>query len=158
MFAGQVKIVSHSSCRTSTVLKYFCPLVCCCRDWRYPVNLLMQWYWKEQSEYTKCMFLHLRNKQNNSAACPHKGCYECITIRGLEPLNGYYGKQWRPRWNAIQVCCVALPHDATSLSAVCDCDIFLIILTIFALFAKRKSIFRERYKILGIISLSPFNI
>ena len=21
-------------------------------------------------------------------------------------------------------CCVALPHDATGLSAVCDCDIF----------------------------------
>ena len=27
MFAGQVKIVSHSSCRTSAILKYFCPLV-----------------------------------------------------------------------------------------------------------------------------------
>ena len=26
VFAGQVKIVSHSSCRTSTILKYFCPL------------------------------------------------------------------------------------------------------------------------------------
>ena len=26
MFAGQVKIVNHSSCRTSTKLKYFCPL------------------------------------------------------------------------------------------------------------------------------------
>ena len=27
MFAGQVKIVSHLSCRTSTILKYFCPLI-----------------------------------------------------------------------------------------------------------------------------------
>ena len=27
VFAGQVKIVCHSSCRTSTILKYFCPLV-----------------------------------------------------------------------------------------------------------------------------------
>ena len=26
MFAGRVKIVSHSSCRASTKLKYFCPL------------------------------------------------------------------------------------------------------------------------------------
>ena len=26
MFAGRVKIVSHSSCRTSAILKYFCPL------------------------------------------------------------------------------------------------------------------------------------
>ena len=27
MFAGRVKIVSHSSCRTSAILKYFCPLI-----------------------------------------------------------------------------------------------------------------------------------
>ena len=26
MFAGRVKIVSHSSCRASAILKYFCPL------------------------------------------------------------------------------------------------------------------------------------
>ena len=26
VFAGRVKIVSHSSCRTSATLKYFCPL------------------------------------------------------------------------------------------------------------------------------------
>ena len=26
VFAGQMKIVSHSSCRTSAILKYFCPL------------------------------------------------------------------------------------------------------------------------------------
>ena len=26
MFAGQVKIVSHSSYRTTAILKYFCPL------------------------------------------------------------------------------------------------------------------------------------
>ena len=26
VFAGQVKIVSHSSCRTSAILNYFCPL------------------------------------------------------------------------------------------------------------------------------------
>ena len=26
MFEGRVKIVSHSSCRTSALLKYFCPL------------------------------------------------------------------------------------------------------------------------------------
>ena len=26
MFAGQVRIVSHSSCRTSAILKYFFPL------------------------------------------------------------------------------------------------------------------------------------
>ena len=25
VFAGQVKIISHSSCRTSAILKYFCP-------------------------------------------------------------------------------------------------------------------------------------
>ena len=25
VFAGRVKIVSHSSCRTSAILKYFCP-------------------------------------------------------------------------------------------------------------------------------------
>ena len=25
-FAGQVKVVSHSSCRTSAIFKYFCPL------------------------------------------------------------------------------------------------------------------------------------
>ena len=28
VFAGRVKIVSHSSCRTSAILKYFCPLTC----------------------------------------------------------------------------------------------------------------------------------
>ena len=27
-FAGRVKVVSHSSCRTSAILKYFCPLLC----------------------------------------------------------------------------------------------------------------------------------
>ena len=27
VFAGQVKIVSHSSCRTSVILKYFCPWI-----------------------------------------------------------------------------------------------------------------------------------
>ena len=27
VFAGRVKIVSHSSCRTSIILKYFCPLL-----------------------------------------------------------------------------------------------------------------------------------
>ena len=26
MFVGQVKIVCHSSCRTSAILKHFCPL------------------------------------------------------------------------------------------------------------------------------------
>ena len=26
MFVGQVKILSYSSCRTSAILKYFCPL------------------------------------------------------------------------------------------------------------------------------------
>ena len=26
MFVGQVNIVCHSSCRTSAILKYFCPL------------------------------------------------------------------------------------------------------------------------------------
>ena len=26
VFAGQVKILSHSSCKTSAKLKYFCPL------------------------------------------------------------------------------------------------------------------------------------
>ena len=26
MFAGRVKVVSHSSCRTSAIFKYFCPL------------------------------------------------------------------------------------------------------------------------------------
>ena len=26
VFAGRVKIVSHSSCRTSAIFKYFCPL------------------------------------------------------------------------------------------------------------------------------------
>ena len=26
MFAGRVRIVSHLSCRTSAILKYFCPL------------------------------------------------------------------------------------------------------------------------------------
>ena len=25
-FAGRVKVVSHSSCRTSAIFKYFCPL------------------------------------------------------------------------------------------------------------------------------------
>ena len=28
-FAGRVKVVSHLSCRTSAILKYFCPLVTC---------------------------------------------------------------------------------------------------------------------------------
>ena len=27
VFVGQVKIVGHSSCRTSAILEYFCPLV-----------------------------------------------------------------------------------------------------------------------------------
>ena len=31
VFAGRVKIVSHSSCRTSAILKYFGPLVVSCR-------------------------------------------------------------------------------------------------------------------------------
>ena len=26
VFAGQVKVVNHSSCRTSAIFKYFCPL------------------------------------------------------------------------------------------------------------------------------------
>ena len=26
MFAGRMKVVSHSSCRTSAIFKYFCPL------------------------------------------------------------------------------------------------------------------------------------
>ena len=30
VFAGQVKILSHSSCRTSAIEKYFCPLVLFC--------------------------------------------------------------------------------------------------------------------------------
>ena len=33
VFEGRVKIVSHSSCRTSAILKYFCPLICCWRFW-----------------------------------------------------------------------------------------------------------------------------
>ena len=28
VFAGRVKIVSHSSCRISAILRYFCPLIC----------------------------------------------------------------------------------------------------------------------------------
>ena len=28
VFAVRVKIVSHSSCRTSSIFKYFCPLLC----------------------------------------------------------------------------------------------------------------------------------
>ena len=28
VFVGRVKAVSHSSCRTSAILKYFCPLPC----------------------------------------------------------------------------------------------------------------------------------
>ena len=28
VFAGQVKIINHSPCRTSAILKYFCPLDC----------------------------------------------------------------------------------------------------------------------------------
>ena len=27
VFAGRVKIVGHSSCRTSAIFKYFCPLI-----------------------------------------------------------------------------------------------------------------------------------
>ena len=27
-FAGRVKVESHSSCRTSAIFKYFCPLHC----------------------------------------------------------------------------------------------------------------------------------
>ena len=30
VFAGQVKTLSHSSCRTSAILKYFCPLYGSC--------------------------------------------------------------------------------------------------------------------------------
>ena len=30
VFAGQVKILSHSSCRTSAILKYFCPFIVLC--------------------------------------------------------------------------------------------------------------------------------
>ena len=26
-FAGRVKVVGHSSCRTSAIFKYFCPLI-----------------------------------------------------------------------------------------------------------------------------------
>ena len=36
VFAGWVKIVSHSSCRTSAILKYFCPLI---SIWSYPLSL-----------------------------------------------------------------------------------------------------------------------
>ena len=42
MFAGRVKIVSHSSCRTSAVLKYFCPLSS------------VLFYFREQLEETIC--------------------------------------------------------------------------------------------------------
>ena len=32
MFSGRVKIVSHTICRTSAILKYFCPLyLCACK-------------------------------------------------------------------------------------------------------------------------------
>ena len=32
-----------------------------------------------------------------------------LTHRNLKPLNGYFGKQWRPRWNEMQ-------HNASALS------------------------------------------
>ena len=43
VFAGWVKIVSHSSCRTSVILKYFCPL--------YSYLLSVSW----KSTFTKTM-------------------------------------------------------------------------------------------------------
>ena len=45
VFAGRVKIVSHSACRTSAILKYFCPLEKCvvkCTD--HP-NMTIAVYW-----------------------------------------------------------------------------------------------------------------
>ena len=36
----------------------------------------------------------------------------------------YVGHQWKGQvWNTAYDCCVALHHDATGLSAVCDCGI-----------------------------------
>ena len=37
-FAGRVKVVSHSSCRTSAIFKYFCPLYIVYNDM---ANLIM---------------------------------------------------------------------------------------------------------------------
>ena len=43
MFAGRVKILSHSSCRASAILKYFCPLVGCEDHW----DIIYHGSWKQ---------------------------------------------------------------------------------------------------------------
>ena len=50
VFAGQVKIVSHSSCRTSAILKYFCPLL-----WPLSIGHSHQTWAAAKVQYIKLM-------------------------------------------------------------------------------------------------------
>ena len=49
VFAGRVKIASHFSCRTSAILKYFCPLYV--QKFAYIINLL---YFFFDTGFKKC--------------------------------------------------------------------------------------------------------
>ena len=44
-FAGRVKVVSHSSCRTSAIFKYFCPL----QSMSYEICAELHWFHYETS-------------------------------------------------------------------------------------------------------------
>ena len=66
VFAGQVKIVSQSSCKTSTLLKYFCPLL-------HECSYFIEFIEPAESD-NKCLpnilsfFLNQFNKFNNTGA------------------------------------------------------------------------------------------
>ena len=59
----------------------------------------------------------------------------CVTLFSVLVLNNFDVEERAGRFALFvflvsRDCCVALPHDVTVLSAVCDCVFFLIILTI----------------------------
>ena len=53
MYAGRVKIVSHSSCRTSAILKYFCPLPSIQRVYLLLLQVLTKEYYAQQTGLEK---------------------------------------------------------------------------------------------------------
>ena len=59
MFAGRVKIVSHSSCRTSAILKYFCPLIIL-SNFTYRCRIRRPCIWNKNQE-SKLLLTHFLN-------------------------------------------------------------------------------------------------
>ena len=53
VYAGRVKIVSHLSCRTSAILKYFCPLPRIQRVYLLMLQVLTKEYYAQQTGLEK---------------------------------------------------------------------------------------------------------